>query len=72
MFSIERDWYDPAARLMAATDRKEQTRLRKELRHTILPSADLFPVQPFFLPPEFPLVDATLPPIVSPPPSCCL
>lgn len=64
MFSIERDWYEPAARLMAETDRKEQTRLRKELRDTILQSVDFFRVKRFFLSDDFSLVDATIAPIV--------
>lgn len=64
MYRIEKDWYGLAAQLSLEADRKEQLRLRKELRETILQSVDLFRVKKFFLSDEFSLVDATIAPIV--------
>jgi stringent starvation protein A len=64
MYTIERDWYSLALQIEKETDRKELTRLRKELRETILQSVDLFKVKRFFLSDEFSLVDATIAPIL--------
>ncbi len=64
MYTIERDWYSLALQIEKETDRRELTRLRKELRETILQSVDLFKVKRFFLSDDFSLVDATIAPIL--------
>jgi RNA polymerase-associated protein len=64
MYRIERDWYERAARLDREADRKVQAQLRKELRDSILESAEAFRVKPFFLGDEFSLVDATIAPML--------
>ena len=63
MFRIERDWYEPACRIDAGGGGDVQS-LRRQLRETILASADLFRVRPFFLAAEFSLVDACVAPIL--------
>ncbi|MCP5466299.1 MAG: glutathione S-transferase N-terminal domain-containing protein [Sinobacteraceae bacterium] len=61
---LERDWYVAAAVLDAGQDRDGQAACRKELRETVMQSADLFKLKPYFLSTEFTLVDATLAPIL--------
>src|SRR5216683_5033689 len=41
MYRIERDWYGLAEQIERETDRKNQARLKKELRDAMLESADL-------------------------------
>ncbi len=64
MYRIERDWYEPAQKIDAGADGPETDRLRRQLRETVLSSADLFKVKPFFLSAEFSLVDACVAPIL--------
>lgn len=64
LYRIERDWYSLADRIERETDRKQQGQLKRELRDTILQSADIFKVKPFFLGDEFSIVDATILPIL--------
>ncbi len=64
MYRIERDWYGPACRIDAGTEGAEVSRLRRELRETVLASAELFRVRPFFLSAEFSLLDACVAPIL--------
>lgn len=64
MYRIERDWYEPAREIDADAGGPESARLRKQLRETVLASADLFKVKPFFLSAEFSLVDACVAPIL--------
>lgn len=64
MFRIERDWYGTAAQIDREADRRQAGRLRDELRESVLQSADIFKVKPFFLSDEFSLVDATIAPIL--------
>ena len=61
---IERDWYGALLQIMQEQDPKQSARLKKTLRDTVLQSADLFKVKPFFLSEEFSLVDATIAPIL--------
>jgi len=58
MYRIERDWYGLAEQIERETDRKQQARLKKELRETILQTAEVFKVKPYFL------IDATIAPIM--------
>ena len=64
MYRFERDWYGLADQIERETDRKQQARLKKELRDTILQTSDVFKVKPFFLNDEFSVVDATIAPIL--------
>jgi stringent starvation protein A len=61
---IERDWYTLAEQIEREPDKKQQLRLKKLLRDTILQGADLFKIKPFFLSDEFSVVDATIAPIL--------
>ncbi len=64
LYRIERDWYQLAEQIEREPDKKQQLKLKKTLRETILQSADLFKVKPFFLSDEFSVVDATIAPIL--------
>ena len=64
LYRVERDWYPLAQQIEAEPDQKQSIRLRKTLRDTILQSADLFKVKPYFLSDEFSMVDATIAPIL--------
>lgn len=64
MYRVERDWYGLAEQIEREPDRKNQLRLKKELRDTMLQSADLFKIKPYFLGDEFSVVDATIAPII--------
>ena len=61
---LERDWYAAAAAIDAAGDPRDKAARRKELRETVLQSADLFKLKPYFLSTEFTMVDATLAPML--------
>src|SRR5258708_21481255 len=60
MYRIERDWYGLAEQIERETDRKNQARLKKELRDAMLESADLFKIKPYFLIDEFSVVAVSL------------
>jgi len=64
MYRFERDWYGLADQIERETDRKQQQRLKKELRDTILQTSDVFKVKAFFLSDDFSVVDATIAPIL--------
>ena len=64
MYRFERDWYGLADQIEREADRKQQARLKKELRDTILQTSDVFKVKPFFLSDDFSVVDATIAPIL--------
>lgn len=64
LFRIERDWYDRAAAIAAAGDRKPAAAQAKALEESILSSADIFLAKRFFLSDEFSLVDCTIAPIL--------
>jgi len=64
MYRVERDWYALADQLSREEDKKQQLRLRKELREAILATSDVFKIKPWFLSDEFSVVDATLAPIL--------
>jgi stringent starvation protein A len=64
LYRIERDWYSLVQQIEQEPDKKLTVRLKKILRDTILQSADLFKVKPYFLSDEFSLVDATIAPVL--------
>ena len=64
LYRIERDWYGLVQQIEQEPDKKQTLKLRKVLRDTILQSADLFKLKPFFLSEEFSLVDASIAPIL--------
>jgi stringent starvation protein A len=64
LYRIERDWYSVVQQIEQEPDKKQAAKLKKVLRDTILQSADLFRMKPFFLSDEFSLVDASIAPIL--------
>jgi RNA polymerase-associated protein len=64
MYRVERDWYALADQLEREQDKKQQVRLRKELREAILATSDVFKIKPWFLSDEFSVVDATIAPVL--------
>jgi RNA polymerase-associated protein len=64
LYRIERDWYGLTQQIEAEMDKKQQVRLKKILRDSILASSDVFKAKPFFLSDEFSLVDASIAPIL--------
>ena len=61
---IERDWYGGVQQLEAEKDPKNVAKLKTQLHDTVVQSAELFEVKPFFLSDEFSLVDATIAPVL--------
>ena len=49
LYRIERDWYGLARQIDQEPDKKQTVKLKKILRDTILQSAELFKVKPYFL-----------------------
>lgn len=64
LYRVERDWYGLAQAIEQEPDKKQSVKHKKILRDTILQSADLFKLKPFFLSDEFSLVDASIAPIL--------
>lgn len=64
MYRIERDWYGPALEIDLDASGTNTMQLRKQLRETILASAELFKMKPYFLSTEFSLADACIAPIL--------
>jgi stringent starvation protein A len=69
LYRIERDWYALAQLIDDEMqdeehDRKLESKHKKELRESILQSAEVFKVKPYFLSDEFSLVDASIAPIL--------
>ena len=65
LYRIERDWYTLADELQQqATDRKQATRVRKQLEESIVSSSEVFAAKRFFLSDEFSLVDCSIAPIL--------
>lgn len=64
LYRIERDWYGLAREIELDTDKRHGAKLRKNLRDSILATADVFKAKPFFLSDEFSLVDASIAPIL--------
>jgi stringent starvation protein A len=64
LYRFERDWYTVARQIDTEPDKKQTVKLKKILRDTVLQSADLFKVKPYFMSDEFSLVDATIAPVL--------
>ncbi|MEZ5458704.1 MAG: glutathione S-transferase N-terminal domain-containing protein [Steroidobacteraceae bacterium] len=64
LYRIERDWYTAAQAIDDEPDKKLKPKFRQVLRDTIVQSAELFKVRPFFLSSEYSMVDATIAPIL--------
>lgn len=63
LYHIERDWYSLVDDLERG-DKRTANRARKNLRESLLSSAELFGVKPFFMSDEFSLVDCSIAPIL--------
>jgi stringent starvation protein A len=63
LYHIERDWYSLVDDLERG-DKRTANRARKNLRESLLSSAELFSVKPFFMSDEFSLVDCSIAPIL--------
>lgn len=64
LYRIERDWYDLLNQIDLAPDRSSRNRLTKQLKESVLTTADAFNIKPFFLSDEFSLVDCSIVPIL--------
>jgi stringent starvation protein A len=69
LYRIERDWYTLTQQIDDEMhdknhDRKLESKHKKELRDSILQTAEVFKVKPFFLSDDFSLVDASIAPIL--------
>ena len=64
LYRIERDWYDLLNQIDLAPDRASGNRLKKQLKESVLTTADAFNIKPFFLSDEFSLVDCSIVPIL--------
>ncbi|MDX1454239.1 MAG: glutathione S-transferase N-terminal domain-containing protein [Gammaproteobacteria bacterium] len=64
MYHIQRDWYSQVDIIEADADKSSVTKAKKELKESLLASADLFAAKPYFLSDEFSLVDCSIAPIL--------
>ncbi len=64
LFRIETDWYQLAEEYDAEGDRRLSAKSKKQLRESILASAELFAADKFFLSEDFSLVDCSIAPIL--------
>jgi RNA polymerase-associated protein len=64
LYRVERDWYTLVDELQRAPDRKQATKIRKQLEESIVGSADVFGAKRYFLSDEFSLVDCSIAPIL--------
>ena len=64
LFRIETDWYQLAEEYDAEGDRRLSAKSRKQLRESILASAELFAADKYFLSEDFSLVDCSIAPIL--------
>jgi stringent starvation protein A len=63
LYHVERDWYSLVEDLERG-DKRTANRARKNLRESILSSAELFGHKPYFMSDEFSLVDCSIAPIL--------
>ncbi|MGB0865274.1 MAG: glutathione S-transferase N-terminal domain-containing protein [Granulosicoccaceae bacterium] len=63
LFRVENDWY-PLAHTLENGSEKKRTEARKLMRESLVASAEIFELKPFFLSDEFSLVDATIAPLL--------
>jgi RNA polymerase-associated protein len=64
LYRIERDWYALAEEAEAGNGMKLPAKSRKILLESLVASADVFAIKPFFLSDEFSLVDCAILPIL--------
>ncbi len=64
LFRIETDWYQLAEEYDADGDRRMSAKSKKQLRESILASAELFAADKYFLSEDFSLVDCSIAPIL--------
>ena len=63
LFRVENDWY-PLVDIIETKGEKAVTKARKELTESIVSTAEIFSVMPFFLSESFTMVDASIAPIL--------
>jgi len=63
LYRVENDWY-PLAHTLENGSEKKRTEARKLMRESLVASAEIFELKPFFLSDEFSLVDATIAPLL--------
>ena len=63
LMRVEHDWY-PLMHDILTKSEKVVTKARKELRESLIASAEVFKAKPYFLSEDFSLVDATIAPIL--------
>ena len=63
LFRVENDWY-PLVDIIETKGEKAAVKARKELTESIVSTADVFEVMPFFLSECFTMVDASIAPIL--------
>ena len=63
LYHVERDWYSLVEDLEHG-DKRTANKARKTLRESLLASAELFGVKPFFMSEELSLVDCSIAPIL--------
>lgn len=61
LFRLEQDWYKAATELDAGS---RSTRVKKELKESVIASNDIFSMLPWFMGEEFSLLDCTVAPIL--------
>ena len=64
LFRIETDWYQLVEGFDADRDRKLAAKPRKMLEESIISTADVFSVKPYFLSEDLSLVDCTIAPLL--------
>ncbi len=64
LFRIEKDWFSMAEAIENSTEKRQATRAKKVLTESILASAEVFAVKPYFLSDDFSLVDCSIAPIL--------
>jgi len=64
LFRIEKDWFSMAEAIENSTEKRQATRAKKALTESILGSAEVFAVKPYFLSDDFSLVDCSIAPIL--------
>lgn len=63
LLRVEHDWF-PLVHDILGKSEKAATKARKELRESLIASAEVFKAKPYFLSDEFSMVDVTIAPIL--------
>ncbi|MDY6943076.1 MAG: glutathione S-transferase N-terminal domain-containing protein [Pseudomonadota bacterium] len=63
MFRIEKDWYGSVDQFETKSE-KQRTKVRKELRESLIASTPVFAAKPYFLSTEFSVADISICPIL--------